>query len=1192
MAMTSPVAEYDKWADLPRRPTLVDTTSMTFRFSLGCDEFRKTPIPLDEARIPPDIFCDPSTVANTTLIARCAAQATPVTSISMAWDSIGGGGARTNRTMTRLACDQTHRCLLPIDASTFYCHASYGTPWTANDVLFESTSLSATQARARCLNDTRCMGYARACITAGIDCYNEEYLEERSSSVSGTHRYVFLSRTLYATTGAVVTDVVCERMRRAADVLAWNGQHCEAQVQHASLLPGVLVPNITFEATFASGYKRRFSPELMAFNGDPTRAPSSVSTLPQQIRKRRWIGAQALRQVYTVPERQHACHGDTLQAVGIPTSRDEEWYSADSLRTYLRGTGMNTALTGTVEFEDRADNASSLQVRNDCDHAGGETMLDVEMLVGVAPGARTVLYKDGYNLEENDDYGETAMGMDVVNAVLYAHRPPSVLSISWGGFYRDVVAKRYADNKYLALALMGVSVIMSSGDQGAVSTMFGSSLNDGNQICSRLRPQVFTAYATVVGGTMLEDAGPGASEIVCSIESGAGITSGGGFDADHNRTGFFDFQATQVEAYLANEAENLPSAAQWNRQGRAYPDVSALAHNIGVHDGISGGTSAAAPMFAGMMSLVNDILSSQGKPLLGWLAPKLYHVHTHHPDAFLDTTTGSNRCIGQSSAATMCCAEGFSAAAGWDPATGLGTPNWPVLARHLIELQGGNASEEAMNACTECAAARDCGQLGICQGIASQEARCLHGPNVTHRQCLDDQHCDSAARNESAGVLCTLEQCAGGVTATCSSSACEIGFFGPCCLPCPGGALTPCSGHGNCTGGDGTRGFGEHTPMSAGRCDCVRGFTGVACEISDPYYYSDCDSSGPVLRCEPEIPLRSLADGEIVNGTTAGALDCVGEQSPEHIFTLTLASETMVLFTFGCTGMATSISVFTAGFQTRKLTTTGLSEQHRSLPPGQYLVVVEGADGVEGAYSFALGVPDADILHCDQPASLWGSDCVGDRVSTRRGFHAPFDGLYTIIVCSDPVAGPTINLNIVSAGSVTATFVQGPQHRARHTSCTASNGATGYGTFATVFLHEGRHAIAISRASQSASVSSAEITIGCSCMGFSGGADVIPALACGETHSGSMANGTRCFDDSTGAAAASSERMFTIDVPAHVTVAIQTCNSSFNASLRVYGQGFRSELSGCNLDGSSPCDCGCGLSQPPASQGTWRAHEQ
>lgn len=79
------------------------------------------------------------------------------------------------------------------------------------------------------------------------------------------------------------------------------------------------------------------------------------------------------------------------------------------------------------------------------------------------------------------------------------------------------------------------------------------------------------------------------------------------------------------------------------------------------------GTSCAAPTFASVIALLNDYLASQGKPALGFLNPFLYGKGV---SGLNDITSGSN---------PGCNTDGFSAGTGWDPVTGLGSPNFGAL---------------------------------------------------------------------------------------------------------------------------------------------------------------------------------------------------------------------------------------------------------------------------------------------------------------------------------------------------------------------------------------------------------------------------------------------------------------------------------------------------------------------------------
>ena len=108
-----------------------------------------------------------------------------------------------------------------------------------------------------------------------------------------------------------------------------------------------------------------------------------------------------------------------------------------------------------------------------------------------------------------------------------------------------------------------------------------------------------------------------------------------------------------------------------NGTGRGVPDVAAVADPetgyaviVDGQEGVVGGTSAVAPLWAAFIALCNEQLGKN----LGWLHPKLYGTVTHH-QAFHDITSGNNGT--------------YRAGSGWDPCTGLGTPNGQAILESL-----------------------------------------------------------------------------------------------------------------------------------------------------------------------------------------------------------------------------------------------------------------------------------------------------------------------------------------------------------------------------------------------------------------------------------------------------------------------------------------------------------------------------
>ena len=149
-------------------------------------------------------------------------------------------------------------------------------------------------------------------------------------------------------------------------------------------------------------------------------------------------------------------------------------------------------------------------------------------------------------------------------------------------------------------------------------------------------------------------------------------SSGGGFS---NTFGIPSYQAKAVAHY--KRTATLPPAHLYNNTGRGYPDVSALGGQVnpycvvtrGTYAGVAG-TSASSPVVAGVFARLNGLRLAAGKAPMGFLNPFIYR----NPSGFQDVSLGTND---EGRAAN----KGFDAVAGWDPATGLGTPDYEALAQ-------------------------------------------------------------------------------------------------------------------------------------------------------------------------------------------------------------------------------------------------------------------------------------------------------------------------------------------------------------------------------------------------------------------------------------------------------------------------------------------------------------------------------
>ncbi|GAP88031.1 putative subtilisin-like protein [Rosellinia necatrix] len=243
-------------------------------------------------------------------------------------------------------------------------------------------------------------------------------------------------------------------------------------------------------------------------------------------------------------------------------------------------------------------------------------------------------------------------------------------------------------HEWMKLGLQGVSVIYASGDSGVANRYNAgypnSCLNAEEQYVdnngTRYSPSfpVNCPYITAVGATTLIGNDTDSGERAVS-RPGTGPAnayySGGGFS---NYFPVPSYQASAVGHFMKNYAPRYgPNVYNDTGRARGFPDVAAIGLNVAtVWNGSTygvGGTSASAPIFAGIVTLLNEARIAIGKGPIGFLNPTLYR----HPEAFNDITVGDN---------PGCGTGGFNATPGWDPVTGLGTPNYEKLLPIFLRL--------------------------------------------------------------------------------------------------------------------------------------------------------------------------------------------------------------------------------------------------------------------------------------------------------------------------------------------------------------------------------------------------------------------------------------------------------------------------------------------------------------------------
>lgn len=263
----------------------------------------------------------------------------------------------------------------------------------------------------------------------------------------------------------------------------------------------------------------------------------------------------------------------------------------------------------------------------------------------------------------------------------------NVFSVSYGQI-EGALPRFYQErqcHEWMKLALQGVSTIYASGDSG-VANRYNSGYNNSclnseygyvETYGARFSPSfpVNCPYITAVGATtLLNDSIYGGEQAVNDPDGLLSFYSGGGFSEIFERP---SWQEAAVSNYLAKYSPKNYTETQFNHSGRAFPDVSALGLNLatvwlGETYGV-GGTSASAPIFASIITLLNEERMQAGKGPIGFLNPTIYR----HPEMFNDVTVGSN---------PGCGTQGFPASPGWDPVTGMGTPKYERMREVFCNL--------------------------------------------------------------------------------------------------------------------------------------------------------------------------------------------------------------------------------------------------------------------------------------------------------------------------------------------------------------------------------------------------------------------------------------------------------------------------------------------------------------------------
>ncbi len=308
-------------------------------------------------------------------------------------------------------------------------------------------------------------------------------------------------------------------------------------------------------------------------------------------------------------------------------------YKTADLKTYFKSLGQKTPKVTTVSVDGGKNSPSN------ANSADGEVMLDIEVAAAVAPGAHIVVY-----FTPNTDQGFIDA---IATAVHDTKNKPSVISISWGAAESAWTSQSLTalDAACQSAAALGITITVAAGDNGSTD-----GVTDG---ANHVDFPASSPHVLACGGTKLEGSGSTiSSEVVWNeITNNEGATGGG-------VSNVFPLPTWQSNAKVPKPTKSAG--------GRGVPDVSGDADpstgyiiRVDGSNMVIGGTSAVAPLWAGLIALAN----AQNGTNAGFIQPAIYAAKG--AAAFNDITSGTNY-----SGSPV----GFTAGRGWDACTGLGSP--------------------------------------------------------------------------------------------------------------------------------------------------------------------------------------------------------------------------------------------------------------------------------------------------------------------------------------------------------------------------------------------------------------------------------------------------------------------------------------------------------------------------------------
>ncbi|KAG0651511.1 Sedolisin-A [Hyphodiscus hymeniophilus] len=464
-----------------------------------------------------------------------------------------------------------------------------------------------------------------------------------------------------------------------------------------------ITPTIQFDATVKQMPKRDLSKRNMKVRPFPIAVRPDAAPQPEVTYSLancdQYITPDCLRALYDFPNGTLASssYGIVEYTPNTYLQSDLNVFYANLARQIPSGTGPTV---------DLIDGATTMGGTKSFDNQG-ESDLDLQYAIALVYPQKVTLYQNGDSIEgssfgnfldaidssycsgDNPTYDavypDPASGGYKGAEACGTIKAASVISTSYGYNEADLPASYETRqcNEYMKLGLAGTTFVFSSGDSGVAGNngdcctkakCAGGTYNTGGSGTFNPAFPATCPYITSVGATQIK---PNTAVTATAPEEACEtvIYSGGGFS---NVFAMPSYQSTAVKSYFTSHKPTY-TATQYNNSQtvRGYPDVSANGANYVVAvDGALGlvyGTSASAPTFGSIITLINEQRIAAGKSTVGFINPTLYA----NPSAFNDIVSGGNQGCGTA---------GFTAVSGWDPVTGLGTPNYAKLLSAFLAL--------------------------------------------------------------------------------------------------------------------------------------------------------------------------------------------------------------------------------------------------------------------------------------------------------------------------------------------------------------------------------------------------------------------------------------------------------------------------------------------------------------------------